>query len=334
MVGVVGRRGSVEGRRRPPRRLPRLLFLAVVASLVVVAVNSIVSSSAEGPDPALVFVDHVRPSVDKSTRQAMALEDLRSSAATLGRDGLKRGVDRLLRESRLLVKAVEEAPAAGSLRQTQGLLLTSLTTRSDALAALADTLAGRFENGAPEEAVDRLVDVGGDLAVSDRAYELFLADLPSEARKTMPPSVWLPDPTRFERPEMAAFVGTLRASASLAPVRDVTVLTVTTDPVPVGMDGPVNRVLPVTKTLKLQVVVANAGNVAEKRLTIEAVVTSQGGLDTARQFVDLAPGQRSTVTLALRPSPVGVLELKVRAGPVEGEGSIADNEQTSYYVMR
>ena len=334
MAGVVGRRASVEGRRRPDRRFHRIIFFAVVATLLVLAVNSIVSTSAEGPDPAMVFADHVRPAVDKSTRQAMALEDLRASAGTLGKDGLQRGVERLLRESRALVAAVEEAPADGDLRKTQGLLLTCLTTREEALAARADTWAGRFESGPPEEAVARLVDVGGNLAVSDRAYELFLAELPASARHSMPPSVWLPDPTRFDRPEMAAFVGTLRASASLAPVRDVTVLTVTTDPVPVGMDGPVNRVLPVVRTLRLQVVVANAGNQAEKRVPVEAVVTSQGGMDTARQFVDLAPGQRATVALALRPSPVGVLELKVRAGPLEGEGSIADNEQLSYYVMR
>lgn len=334
MAGVVGRRASVEGRRRPNRRFPRLIFFAVVATLVVLAVNSIVSTSAEGPDPAMVFADHVRPAVDRSTRQAMALEDLRASAGTLGRDGLKRGVDRLLRESRALVATVEAAPAEGDLRKTQGLLLTSLTTRQEALEALAATLAGAFESGPPEEAVDRLVDVGGDLAVSDRAYELFVADLPKAARDSMPESVWLPDPTRFDRPEMAAFVGTLRASASLAPVRDVTVLTVTTDPAPVGMDGPVNRVLPVSKSLRLQVVVANAGNLTEKRVPVEAVVTSQGGLDTARQFVDLAPGQRATVTLALRPSPVGVLELKVRAGPLESEGSLSDNEQVSSYVMR
>src|SRR3954453_21272870 len=103
MAGGVGGRGSGEGRRRPPRRFPRLVFLAVVASLVVLAVNSIVKSSAEGPDPALVFADRVRPVVDRSSRQAMALEDLRGQAGTLGRDGLKKGVDRMLRESRDLV---------------------------------------------------------------------------------------------------------------------------------------------------------------------------------------------------------------------------------------
>jgi hypothetical protein len=331
---VAGRRASVEGRRRPPRRLPRLVLVAVAASLLVVAVNSIVTSSAQGPDPAIAFADRVRPSVDRSTRQAAALDDLRAQAGTLGLDGLKRGVDRLLRDSRAIVAEVDAAPADGDLRRTQGLLLTSLTTRQQALEALVDTLAGRFESGPPEQAVDALVEVGGDLAVSDRAYELFLEDLPEVARRTMPPSVWLADRTRFERPEMAAFVGTLRAAASLAPVRDVAVLTVSTDPIPVGMDGPVNRVLPTSRTMRLEVVVANAGNVAEKRVTVEAVVTSQGGMDTARQFVDLAPGQRSTVALTLRPSPVGVLDLQVRAGPVDGEASIADNQQQSSYVMR
>jgi hypothetical protein len=333
MVGV-GRRGSVEARRRPPRRFPRVVLLALLATVVVLAVNSIVSSSAEGPDPALVFADSVRPVVDRSTRQGSALEDLRSSAGTLGREGLKRGIDRLLREGRTLVDQVDAVEARGDLRQTQGLLLTCLTTRADALQAFEDTLAGRFEDGPPDQAVDALVEVGKDLAVADRAYELFLASLPTEARRSMPPSAWLADPTKFERPEMAAFVGTLRAKASLAPVRDVGVLTVTTDPSPVGMDGTVNRVLPLSKTLRLQVVVANAGNVAEKRLPVEAVVTSQGGVDTARQFVDLDPGARATVTLVLRPSPLGVLELKVHAGPVEADANLADNEQLSFYVMR
>lgn len=330
---AAGRRGSVEGRRRSPRRFPRLLLLAVVASLVVVAVNSIVSSSAEGPDPAIVFADRVRPVVDRSTRQAGSLEELRSSAGSLGRDGVKRGIDRLLRESEALVTEAEQAPADGDLRRTQGLLLTCLTTRRDALAAIAETVAGRYETGPPEQAVDALVDVGRDLAVSDRAYELFLARLPVKARESMPPSIWLPDDTRFARPEMSSFVGTLRSAAGLIQVRDLAVVTVTTDPTPVATDG-FHRVLPVTRTMRLQVVVANAGTVAEKRVPVEAVVTSQGGMDTARQFVDLAPGQRATVALTVRPSPVGVIELRVRVGPTELEASITDNEQVSTYVMR
>lgn len=330
---VAGRRASVEGRRRPTRRLPRMVLLAAVASLVVLAVNSIVSSSAEGPDPALVFADRVRPAIDRSSRQAGAIEELRRSAPALGRSGVKRGIDRLLRESRAILAEVEEAPAEGDLRQVHGLLLTCLTTRQKALETISATISGRFERGPPERAIDALVEVGQDLAVSDRAYELFLEQLPAKARSSMAPSVWLPDASRFGRPEMASFVQTLRAEAGLLQVRDVSIVTVATDPLPVGSDG-LNKILPLTKSMRLQVVVANSGSVLEKRVTVEAVVTSQGGLDTARQFVDLEPGQRQTVTLTLRPSPVGVLELKTRVGPVEGEANLADNEQLAYFVMR
>ncbi len=332
MVGVGSR--AVDNRRPRRRRSPRLLLLALVATVVVLAVNSIVTSSAQGPDPAVAFADQVRPAVDRSTRQGRALEELRTQAGTLGRDGVKKGVDRLVREATGLVDEVSGAAADGDLRTTQGLLLTALSTRESALAALADTLAGKFESGPPEKAIEALVAVGRDLGVADQAYVLFVERLPETVKTSMPASVWLSDPTRYERPEMAAFVGTLRSGASLAPVRDVSLLTVTTDPVPVGMDGPVNRVLPLVKTVHVVVVVANAGNVAEKRVAVEAVATSQGGLDSARQFVDLAPGQRTAVTLTLRPSPVGVIELKVHVGPVDGEASLGDNEQVSYYVMR
>lgn len=302
-------------------------------SVLAVAVNSIVTSSAEGPDPAVAFADDVRPAVDRSTRQAAALEDLRAQGPTLGREGLRRGIDRLLRESRAAVQEAQEVEPAKHLRAAHGLLLTCLTTRSTALAAFSATLAGEFEAGPPDLAVKALVDVGRDLAVSDRAYELFLAALPPPARATMPASKWLVDDTRYAKPEAAALVSTLRAAASLAQVPDVTMLTVITDPAPVGADGTA-RVLPMAKAVKLQVVVANAGNVAQKRLPVEAVVTSAGGVDSARQFVDLAPGQRTTVALTVRPAPVGVLELTVRAGPAPGESSLGDNEQRSLYVMR
>lgn len=330
---VAGRRASVEGRRRPVRRLPRMVLLAVVASLVVVAVNSIVSSSAEGPDPALVFADRVRPAIDRSSRQSGAVEELRRGAPELGRTGVQRGLDRLLRESRAIIAEVEQAPAEDDLRRVHGLLLTCLTTRHEALETMSATISGRFESGPPDQAIDALVEVGQDLAVADRAYELFLERLPPKARASMAKSIWVPETSRFGRPEMASFIQTLRAEAGLMQVRDVSIVTVATDPLPVGSDG-LNKILPVTKSMRLQVVVANSGSILEKRVTVEAVVTSQGGLDTARQFVDLAPGQRQTVTLTLRPAPVGVLELKTRVGPIDGEFNLADNEQLSYFVMR
>ncbi|HET9443777.1 MAG TPA: hypothetical protein VFO65_10660 [Acidimicrobiales bacterium] len=309
------------------------MLSAVLLTLLALAVTSVVKTGAEGPDPALVFADEVRPAVDLSVRQAAALEDLRAQAGTMDRGALRKGVDRLARESQAALGEVGDVDVERRLRPAQGLLVTCLTTRVKALEALSATLAGEFEAGPPQQAVDAMVEVGRDLAVSDQAYELFLESLPEAARSTMPASRWVVDETRYARPEMAAFVAILRSKASLAPVQDVSLITATVEPAPVGMENGA-AVLPLSKTVRLQVVVVNAGSVAAKRVPVEVVSVSTGGMDTGRQFVDLAPGQRAVVPVTVRPSPVGVIELTVRVGPVAGETSITDNTQVTTYVMR
>jgi hypothetical protein len=58
-------------------------------------------------------------------------------------------------------------------------------------------------------------------------------------------------------------------------------------------------------------------------------------VDTARQFVDLAPGQRLTVTLGgLQPTRNEPLALGVRAGPVPGEANTDDNEISRTVLVR
>src|SRR5207249_1490639 len=124
---------------------------------------------------------------------------------------------------------------------------------------------------------------------------------------------------------ITAFVSSLRSSATLAPVHDVSVLVVTLDPAPVGIDGQ-SQVLPLVKAVRLQIVVADVGNEAEKRVPVVATLTIPGAQpQSVRDFVDLTPGQRATVTLGgLHPDAVPAT-LTVQAGPVAGESVVADN---------
>jgi hypothetical protein len=83
-------------------------------------------------------------------------------------------------------------------------------------------------------------------------------------------------------------------------------------------------------------VVAIVGNTRERQVpVIAAITTPTGATDTARQFVDLEPGQRMTVTLGgLQPTRNERLALGVRAGPVNGEENVADNEQLRTLLVR
>lgn len=329
---MVMARRPVDAGRRGTRRAPRMLFFAVGLTALVLAVNSIVSTSARGPDPAVTFADQVRPAVDRSTRQAAAVLDLRERVGQMPASALRQTLARMVRDGQRIVSDVRKVDPPDEQVVAHGLLVTSLSTRAGSLATLQRTLTA--ESSAPvEAAVDALVAAGRDLAVSDRSYELFLEALPPVARRTMPASTWVTDGGRWERPEMAALVSTVRASSSSAPVHDVAIVTVTPTPDPVAAEGDA-QVLPRSKTILLDVVVANAGNTPEKRVAIEAVATSVGGLDTARQFADLAPGQRQTVRLTIRPAAGDSVSVLVKVVPVDGETRVGDNELTLRYVIR
>ena len=331
------RRGG--GASRPPAkgtgRLPRLFFLALLLTLAVPVVNSIVASSSKAPDVTLAYLDQVRPAVDRSTAQGVELDDLRGRVPELGRQGLARGLDRLARDAAAVRDQVGDVKPPRPLRDVHPLLVASLTARAAAVASVTQALGPDLDAAPAEQAVQRLVGAGRDLALADRAYELFVESLPEASRSAMPASRWTAAGAdlSWERAAAGALVSTTRASGTSDKVQDVAVITFTTEPVAVAMEGP-NPVLPTSRSLRLQVVVANVGNQPQKRVPVEAEVRSDGGLDTARQFVDLGPGQRMTVPLTVRPSPVGTITLVVRAGPAAGETNIADNEKAYLFVMR
>lgn len=302
-------------------------------SLIALAVNSIVATTGEGPDSRLAYLDEVRPYVEESTRQGAVLADVRDGAAELGRTGLRRRLARMARDARHVVDAVRAERAPQPLADSSSLLHAAVVARAAAVERMEDALTGALGTGPVEASVDTLVTVGQDLVVADRAYGLFVESLPEELRPVMPASKWIEDPLAWSELELGAFAAGLRASAALAPVHDVSLVTIRLEPSAVAREGDV-VVLPTVQEVQVIAVVANVGNEAERRVPVEAIVVSTGGMDVGRQFVDLAPGQRQTVPLTLRPSPVGTISLTVRVGVVEGDPTPENNERILSFVMR
>lgn len=333
-MAVATRRRSLDPPRRGARRGPhrrrrglRFLVLASVAVLLVTAVRSILRGSNEaGPDPRLAYVDQVRPHVDASTRQGAALADLRRSGRDLGPDGLRRSLTRLVESTAATYEAASAVGPPDELDAARGLLLATLKARQMGVSRFADALGTELGPGTPTEPViEAVVAAGSDLLVADRAYLLFVNSLPEAVRGAAPASTWVGEGDDWDRPAVSAFIASLRASASVAPIHDVGVVTVVSDPAPVGRDGEA-EVLAQTDQLRLSVVVANLGNAPERQVAVEAVATSVGGMNVARQFVDLEPGQRRTVELRLRLAPGNPTTVTVKAVPVAGEANLSDNE--------
>ena len=142
------------------------------------------------------------------------------------------------------------------------------------------------------------------------------------------PSEWVTDDDQWATPELTALVNILKANSSLAPVVDVTTVLVRTTPTAVAKDGD-RLVLPKTSSVRLEVVVANIGNVTQKKVTVTATLQSSSGVDTARDFVDLSPGQRRALTFRGLRTATGDAVLTVTIGPLPGETSVVDNTITN-----
>jgi hypothetical protein len=324
--------------RRPQRRRRRWVLLGLVLTLIVLAVNAAVSSRSSGPgerQAMLGYIDGVRPIVDRSNQQGTELADLRNQALTLGRDGIQRRLDRVQREAASVLNEGRQLRPPARFRDAQDLFVAALAIRSSATGVAQQAFNDALGTTPPETAVTELADAGRSMAAADQAYSLFVAGVPGQS-PPLAASRWVSDDQAWSVPLLTTFVASLRSSASLSPVHDLSVVLVSIDPTPVTMDGQ-TAVLPQAKNLRLQIVVADAGNEPEHRAAVTATLNPAaiGPTDTARDWVDLSPGQRRTVLLGtLRPAVNAQSTLTVRIDPTPGEVNTADNEKTISFVMR
>jgi hypothetical protein len=280
--------------------------------------------------------------LEGATEQGAELHQVRVDAAKLGRAGVNRRLDHVHTAANVVLRNVRATDPPSTLRTQHSLIVATLAMRVHATATVKDALGlalGTDPAGAGA-AMSALVAAGRDMAAADRSYEVFLEGLPkAEGVETdvMPPSKWIKEAHSWDEAELTVFVNSLRSSSTLAAVHDVAVVLVSTEPAAVGQENDA-AVLPLLKALRLQIVVANAGNERERRVPVVATVTPPPGMgdpDTARDFVDLAPGQRLALTLGgLRVVVGGPSTLSVTIGPVEGETAGADNTKTLTFVVR
>jgi hypothetical protein len=309
------------------------VVVVVLAAVSFFVVQGIASSGSDSRSRRLVeqaYLDEMRPHVERSTQQGADLAAARDDAGKLGRVGVTKQLNRLEKEASAVLREVRNADPPASLANAHTLLESTMFIRARAAASLAESLPEALAAEGSGDVVKQMATAGADLSTADGLYAVFRRSLapPGKApAASMPPSRWVTRPGSWTQAELRALVSTLRATSTLAPVHDVAVIVVTTDPTAVGKEGDAD-VLPPSKSLRLEVVVANVGNTREKQVPVVAAVTTpSGAVDTARQFVDLAPGQRLTVTLGgLQPTHNEVLSLGVRAGPVNGEENTDDNE--------
>jgi hypothetical protein len=320
------------------RRARRWLLVGALATVVVLAVNAAIAARSSAPARQLAeqnYLDQVSPVIQDSTQQGRDIDALRARAVTLSGTTIIDRLDQLVGSTAQSFAAIRRIAPPGSMDTAHDLLVATMAVRADSAKSLRQAIANALGGQTLTAAAVAVGQVGAEMEASDRTYQLFVHALPSGGTGA-PTSQWVSDPTAYEQANLSVFLSSLRASTSLVPVRDVAVVLVLTDPAPVSLNGS-TQVLPVSKFLNLQIVVADTGNQPERNLMVSATMSPSaiGPTEVFRDFVNLSPGQRRTVSLGgLRPAANQPTTLTARIDAAPGETNLGDNTKTITFVMQ
>jgi hypothetical protein len=323
------------------RRARRWLLVGVLAAVVALAVAGAVGARSSAPARQLAqqnYLDRVFPVIQDSTEQGHDISALRTQADSLSLTMITGRLDQLVASTGQSFSAVRRIEPPASLDTAHDLLVATLAVRADSAKALRQEIANALGGQPSTAAVQAINSVGMEMEASDRIYQLFIHALPSPSSPgtTPPASQWVRDPSVYDEAHVGAFLSGLTAKTSPAPGHDVAVVLVLTDPGPVSLNGS-TQVLPVSRLLNLQIVVANTGSERERNLAVSATMSpsATGPRQMLRDLVDLSPGQRRTVSLGgLRAKPNQPTTLTINIDAAPGETNLADNTKTVTFVMQ
>jgi hypothetical protein len=342
-MALVGRSRVRFGRDVETGGRGRVVIVVLVVVTVAVLVMSVASSprrkAGQAGQANLAYLDQVLQPVEQSQAAGKAVIAVRENAVSLRPDAIAREVTRIQGMCDAALAGLRRLNPPAASQVANDLLGGALAERSAGVKALAAAMASALDTGtAAQSATNALVEVGRDFDASDRAYQLFLDNVPPGASGTPGPSKWVPDESAWTPAVLLAFVAALRNGANTAPVHDLAVLLATTNPPAVDKLGLLD-VLAAEKTVEVQTVIADLGNRPENHVTLMVTVTPAGAAaatDTVRDFFDLVPGQRRAVSFAsLRLPPVGTpFSLSVKIGPVVGDANPVNDELVTQYTLR
>jgi hypothetical protein len=275
----------------------RWLVIGVVITLLVLLIDASLHSRSPNPGQQLAageWADRVLPVISESNTEGIQLQQLWSSALTMKAPVVTAEIDQIAAGAAGAYKTVVALRPPVQLAGAAGLLEACLLARSQATASLQSAFdAVLSQTAAAGDPTSSVQTAGNDLQVSDQAYRLFLSSLP-HLGVTMPPSVWLSDPGPYQAASSQVFLASLHNAGSSAIVHQVSIYAVSTTPSPVTTQG-ATEVLPDAKAITVTIVVADTGNQPERNLTVTAAISPASGASSAKDFLNLVPGQAHTI---------------------------------------
>lgn len=324
---------ALGGRSPRPSRGRWWLIVGAGLTIVILVISGALHARSQGPlrtESAQAWVDRVLPLISQSTSEGNEINQVRVNGLTMSGQTVVGELNTAATDATRTLKRFRALDPPADVTAASGLLQTALTVRAQAAksmaSAVSEALSGTDAKPPPAASI---AGAAQNFQVADRSYVLFAKAMPDLGVK-IPSSVWLPNPGLYGRNSLNVFLAALKARTSTAPVHDVAVVAITTNPSPLSVRGHVQMIEPAS-TVSMDVVVANLGNQPEFNVAVSVTISppKKGTTATRHVTVNLAAGQAETVAFSgLHPAGAGTFQLRAQIATVTGETNTANNAKT------
>lgn len=339
----------------PARRKKPTVIIIVVGVIIAVIFCWIIgrgcggSEEAEENDRLRAYTTEVNKLIERSGALATQFHNLRNGITELTRDDVSRMLEQMASDCGDVAEDAKKVDVPSKAETLHPLLQLSLDLRTGGVADFQTGILDVLDNKDVEAAANSMSEGLIDLVVSDESMERFRSDLENQMKEAESGDlgfVQVAESPRFVPKAddallsgVTSYISELEGTDTGDEVHGVAVTGVTTSPASQDSTSSGVSILPYSTSFTVTVAVENQGNQEEEDVPV--IVTLVDEKDASQQqqtkkITRLKPNE--TVTLVFDEiNPVTgrdtVNILTVKAGPVENEKNVENNEQEFSFLM-
>lgn len=339
--------GPTPARRRGPA--PILIIGAVIIALVfcwILGRGCGGNREARENEKLREYTGSVNKLITRSAAIGTQFENLRNGVQDLSRDDVSRKLTQMVETSREISKdcgKVETPEAAAAL---QPILQLTLDMRSAGLDKYRSALLDVLDKKDTEAATAMMSQGMLDLVVSDAALQRYRAALDTKLKQAkmgfekVADSVYIPKTDDALTAGVREYISALGGEETGNELHGVAVVGLSTSPARVDSTESGLAVLPFSKTFTVKVSVQNQGNQTEDDVPVTVALTPDNGSEPEKKtqkITRIKAGETATLVFeGFSPAPGSdvVNRLTVKAGPVNNEKKVDNNEMSLSFIMR
>ncbi len=339
--------GPTPARRRGPA--PILIIAAIIVALVfcwILGRGCGGNREARENEKLREYTSSVNKLITRSAALGTQFDNLRNGVRDLSRDDVSRKLTQMVEAGKEIAADSGKVVAPEQAATLQPILQLTFDMRTGGIdkyrAALLDVLDKKDAAAATTTMSQGLL----DLVVSDAALQHFRAELDAKLKQAkmgfekVADSVYMPKTDEALTAGVREYIAELGGEETGNELHGVAVVGLSTSPARVDRTESGVSILPYSKTFTVKVSVQNQGNQTEDDVPVVVTLAADNGSSPQKQtqkITRMNAGETATLVFeGFTPAPGAdvINNLTVKAGPVQHEKKVDNNETSLTFIMR